>query len=298
MAVMTNKEFIKKLKEIESLPTTYYSVAGGAWAKWNGKSWNFDCVILIKAILWGWNGDKNASHGGADYKSNGVADDNADTIVDKLTRVNTNFGNIVPGEVLWMPGHVGVYIGNGKVIECTAAWEGKVVISDINSKGKRSRNGKVVGYWKKHGYLKYIEYVANEEETKPAESKPTKKFNLNDLVLVNGYLYRDSQGNGQGKLLSKYRGLITKIADGPKPYHIGTLGWVAEKDIVLVEASGDYKTVTNCTWLNLRTSPEYGNNIYKSVRAGTRVDYLGIENGWAKVDYNGKKVYCGASYLK
>ena len=73
--VMTNVKFIEKLKEVASLPTTYYSVPGGAWAKWNGWSWNFDCVILIKAILWGWNGNKNHAHGGANYGSNGVYDD-------------------------------------------------------------------------------------------------------------------------------------------------------------------------------------------------------------------------------
>ena len=300
MAVMTNKDFIKKLKEIENLPTTYYSVAGGKWACWNGKSWNFDCVILVKAILWGWNGDKNHSHGGADYASNGVRDDNADQIMERCSNVTTNFGNIVPGELLWMPGHVGVYVGDGKVIECTAAWEGKVVYSDINSQGKRSRNGKTVGYWKKHGYLKYIEYLAKDEESKPAATpKPVgEKFKKGDRVIVNGHLYKDSQGNGQGKYLSSYRGTITLTADGPKPYHIGTLGWVSEDSLRIVEANKDYRTITNCTWLNLRTSPEYGDNVYKSVRAGTKVEYLGMENGWAKVDYNGKKVYCGASYLK
>ena len=303
MAVMTNTEFIKKLKEIESLPTTYYSVAGGKWACWNGKSWNFDCVILIKAILWGWNGNKNHSHGGANYGSNGVYDDNADQIMNRCVNVSTNFAKIAPGEVLWMAGHVGVYIGGGKVIECTAAWEGKVVISDIDTKGKRSRNGKTVGYWKRHGYLKYIQYLAEEsksEESKPAESKPASrgKFDKGDKVIVTGHLYRDSQGNGQGKYLSGYRGTITLTADGPMPYHVGSLGWVEEKSLKLADDGKVYKEVSYCTWLNLRTSPSYGNNIYQAVRNGTKVEYLGDENGWAKVNYNGKTVYCGASYLK
>ena len=299
MAVMTNNEFIKKLKEIEALPTTYYSVSGGDWAKWNGKSWNFDCVILVKAILWGWNGDKKASHGGAKYASNGVYDDNADQIMNRCKNVSTNFSNIAPGELLWMAGHVGVYIGGGKVIECTAAWEGKVVISDIDTKGKRSRNGVTCGYWKKHGYLSYIEYLTNEEPKPAAPAKPAgKKFNIGDKVIFTGYLYRDSQGNGQGKYLSNHRGTITILADGPKPYHFGTLGWVAEADLRPVDNGKVYKTVANCDWLNLRTSPSYGNNVYKAVRAGTKVEYLGMSSGWAKVDYNGKVVYCGAGYLK
>ena len=304
MAVMTNKDFIKKLKEIENLPTTYYSVAGGKWACWNGKSWNFDCVILVKAILWGWNGDKNHSHGGADYASNGVRDDNADQIMERCSNVTTNFGNIVPGELLWMPGHVGVYVGDGKVIECTAAWEGKVVYSDINSQGKRSRNGKTVGYWKKHGPLKYIEYVTeetNEEPTTKPESKPAElKYKEKDKIILNGYVYRDSLGNARGMGFTNHKGTITKTAPGArKPYHIDKLGWVAESDIKLQATSTKvYKKVANCTWLNLRTTPSYGNNIHKAVRAGTVVQYLGVTNGWAKVDYNGKVVYCGSSYLK
>ena len=303
---MTNNEFIKKLKEIEALPTTYYSVSGGDWAKWNGKSWNFDCVILVKAILWGWNGDKNASHGGAKYASNGVYDDNADGLIKRCKQVSTDFSKIVPGEVLWMAGHVGVYVGNGKVIECTAAWEGKVLYSDINSKGKRTRNGKSVGYWKKHGKLPYLEYVIEEKtETKPATSTTTaKKFKKGDKIILNGYLYRDAQGNGQGGKKVNYKGTITKVADGSKPYHIGYLGWVAESDIKLQTTSTStttkttYKTVTNCSSLNLRTSAKYGNNVYKAVKKGTKLEYLGMSNGWAKVKYDGKTLYCGKSYLK
>lgn len=59
-----------------------------------------------------------------------------------------------------------------------------------------------------------------------------------------------------------------------------------------------YKTVSNCYWLNLRTSPMYGSNIYTSVKAGTKVEYLGIANGWARIKYKGKTLYCGKNYLK
>ena len=35
-------------------------------------TFGFDCVCLIKGILWGWNGDLNKTYGGAIYGSNGV----------------------------------------------------------------------------------------------------------------------------------------------------------------------------------------------------------------------------------
>lgn len=171
--VMTASEFIKKVKHVESLPTVYYSVSGGNWAKWNGSSWNFDCVILIKAILWGWNENKNHPHGGAVYASNGVKDVNADGMINLCTNVSSDFKNIEPGEVVWCKGHVGVYIGNRQVIEATAAWNKKVQLSTLGQNGERSKNGKYSVKWLKHGKLPYIDYG---QTAKPA---PTNNQNNN-----------------------------------------------------------------------------------------------------------------------
>jgi len=171
MKVFTSEEFISKLKHIVNLPTIYYSVSGGDWSKWNGKSWNFDCVNLIKSVLWGWCENKNASHGGANYLSNDVPDVNADGLITKCYDISNDFKNIKHGEILWTNGHVGVYIGNRKVIEATAAWEGKVVYSDIGLDGRRSRNGVNSGYWKKHGKLPYIEYIENKKENNKSLDK-------------------------------------------------------------------------------------------------------------------------------
>ena len=157
--VFTSNVFIDKLKHVANLPTTYYSVSGGAWASWNGSSWNFDCVILIKALLWGWCENKNVAHGGAIYNSNGVPDVNADGLINECYDVSSDFRKITPGEVLWMNGHVGVYIGDGQVIECTAAWTHKVLYSKVGVDGARTKDGIRVGYWRKHGKLPYIEYT-------------------------------------------------------------------------------------------------------------------------------------------
>ena len=40
-------------------------------------TFGFDCVNLIKGILWGWRGDLNHTYGGAVYASNGCPDTNA-----------------------------------------------------------------------------------------------------------------------------------------------------------------------------------------------------------------------------
>ena len=40
----------------------------------SSNTFGFDCVNLIKGILWGWNGNVNATYGGAKYCANGVPD--------------------------------------------------------------------------------------------------------------------------------------------------------------------------------------------------------------------------------
>ena len=79
-------------------------------------TFGFDCVCLIKGILWGWNGNKNHVYGGAAYTSNGVPDIGTEQIIAQCTDVSTDFSKLQIGELLWMQGHVGVYIGGGKFV--------------------------------------------------------------------------------------------------------------------------------------------------------------------------------------
>ena len=291
MVVMNNKTFIEKLKHIASLPTTYYSVAGGDWAKWNGNSWNFDCVILPKAILWGWCENKNHSHGGANYGSNGVYDDTTEQIIERCTNISTDFNSIAKGELLWMSGHVGIYIGNREVIECTASWESKVVYSKIDTNGARHRNGIYSGRWQKHGKLPYIKYL---EEVEPIVNK----YKIGDIVNINGVYISSMSTERLTPAIT--RGTITKIVDSARnPYLLdnGNIGWINDSCIVSNVAPAVYKTVANCYWLNLRTTPDYGNNIYKAVEVGTKVEYLDNINGWAKIKLDDKELYCGINYL-
>ena len=128
-------------------------------------TFGFDCVCLIKGLLWGWNGNKNAVYGGATYTSNGVPDIGADQMIKVCKNVTTDFSKIEVGEAVWLEGHIGVYVGDGLAVECTPRWANKVQITACN----RSVSGYNRRDWTKHGKLPYVEYVA-DTTTPPVET--------------------------------------------------------------------------------------------------------------------------------
>ena len=130
--MMKLDEFIEKLKLAESCKTLYVKGCFGAPMTAANKkryttnlsynagrsgminaatpdTFGFDCVCLIKGILWGWDGSVDLIYGGAKYKSNGVPDVGADGIVGYLKNVSTDFSTIQVGECVWTNGHVGPF---------------------------------------------------------------------------------------------------------------------------------------------------------------------------------------------
>ena len=122
-------------------------------------TFGFDCVCLIKGVLWGWCGDTSKNYGGAYYCSNGVPDLGTERMISVCKEVSTDFSDIEVGELLWMKGHVGLYIGSGLAVECTPSWANKVQITACNRsvKGYKRRN------WVKHGKLPYVDYIQEEK---------------------------------------------------------------------------------------------------------------------------------------
>lgn len=140
-------------------------------------TFGFDCVCLIKGILWGWSGKTDKTYGGAVYASNGVPDIGADSMIAKCAdATTTGWDKIEVGEVVWTSGHIGIYIGNGLAVECTPKWENKVQITAVGNIG--SKSGYNTRTWKKHGHLPYVEYDGTTESTTTttptaSESAPT-----------------------------------------------------------------------------------------------------------------------------
>ena len=126
-------------------------------------TFGFDCVNLIKGVLWGWVGDLSAQYGGAKYGSNGVPDVSADGMIRLCKSVTDDFREIVPGAAVWLPGHIGLYIGEGLTVECTPKWANRVQITAVGNIGKKA--GYNTRTWKKWGLLPYVSYEEVETVT-------------------------------------------------------------------------------------------------------------------------------------
>lgn len=196
--VMTAKAFAEKAKAIATQFATLY-VMGGFGApltkatkeRYTGPNANeynlrpankekilkassdtfaFDCVGVIKGILWGWDGKLDSVYGGATYASNGVPDLNADQMIERCSEVSKDFSldRLTVGEVVWKMGHIGIYIGDGLAVECTPVWEDRVQIAACNRK--------ITGYntrtWTKHGKLPWIDYSSEKPKPDPDPDMP------------------------------------------------------------------------------------------------------------------------------
>lgn len=134
-------------------------------------TFGFDCVNLIKGLLWGWNGNITKTYGGASYKANGVPDIGADQMIKKCEELSTDFSDIQVGEAVWKEGHIGVYIGNGLAVESTPKWKDGVQITAVHNIGKKKGyNGRK---WTKHGKLPYVTYEKPVETKEPAKDETT-----------------------------------------------------------------------------------------------------------------------------
>lgn len=187
-------------------------------------TFGFDCVNLIKAVLWGWTGNKTKSYGGAKYGSNGVPDTNANGMIAKCKDATTSgWDKVDPGEVVWTSGHIGVYIGDGLAVECTPRWRNCVQITAVGNIGKK--NGYNTRMWKKHGHLPYVTYNKIETPTQPETVKPSpvvevkakgtaKSFNKSVAgtyrVTASGLNVRDAAGTDNKVLVTIPKGTTVK----------------------------------------------------------------------------------------
>lgn len=110
---------------------------------WLGKR-TADCVGLIKGYSW-YDTDSQMTI----LVSNGMPDIGADTMYENATEKGT-IDTIpeIPGLAVWKEGHIGVYIGDGKVVEAYGTTSG-VIRSELANGGWT--------HWLKIPYITYLE---------------------------------------------------------------------------------------------------------------------------------------------
>ena len=145
-----------------------------------GHGWGWDCICLIKSLLWGFNFNEKEKYGGAKYKSNGI-DDYSTSGFFKHCCYGQKWiekTDVIPeGAILWTEGHIAVSIGNGLVIESTRYGGAKVRIAGIRGiyKGKDYP----LRTFDKWGYCQFILY----EDRKKGDINGDGKIDARDYAL-------------------------------------------------------------------------------------------------------------------
>ena len=116
---------------------------------WLGKR-TADCVGLIKGYSW-----YDTASQMTILVSNGMPDIGADTMYENATEKGT-IDTIpeIPGLAVWKEGHIGVYIGEGEVVEAYRTTSG-VIRSELANGGWT--------HWLKIPYINYIEQEETEK---------------------------------------------------------------------------------------------------------------------------------------
>lgn len=210
---MNTAEFIENLKTAVNCKTLYVKGGFGITLNARGKarvieayaynknraakinampndSFGFDCCGLIKGVYWGFTGDPKKTYGGAVYKANGLDDVSEKGLWDMCTGKSYDMKNIIPGEILYMKGHCGIYIGDNKVIESTPSGKDGAQITALTFQK-----------WTGHGKLPFIEYgsvpVTPQVIAKPSLSIGSKGMQVDFLQKNLNYLGEHLDVDGQ-----------------------------------------------------------------------------------------------------
>jgi hypothetical protein len=178
-----------------------------------------DCSGLIKGYGWA---DRN---GTVKYATNGVRDMNADTFLSTATKKGS-IGTIpeIPGLAVHFKGHIGVYIGNGDVVEARGFAHG-IVITKLRSRP-----------WTSWLQVPWIDYSA---QAKPANStEPASANNEAPVIFPLGFGERILKFGDTGEDVRALQRALIKLN-----YSVGALGADGDFSEKTESAAIAYQTV-------------------------------------------------------
>lgn len=201
--------------------------------------------------------------------------------VEPISKIN----QAVPGCAVWRNGHIGVYIGNGEIIEARGSRYGTVLTK------VRNRDFTHI-LW-----LKDIDYSSAANTTAPtgvtvrttANLNMRKEANKNSAAILVIPANKDvswisDAGNGWSKV--KYNGKTGYCNNG---YLTGKSG---------LSSFTPSNTTQTTSALNMRSEPNAASKVVVTIP--NRASVTVVEDtgwGWSKVSYDGKTGYCSNAYL-
>lgn len=176
----------------------------------------FDCTGLIKCFRWNDYSQYNASQ-----YAKAMPDWNADTMYAYASEKGTI--DTIPeikGLIVYQKDHAGIYIGNGLVVEATASFGGKVVVSHF----KGNHNCFKRTSWTHWLKLPQFTYTVASEATIDQ---------LAEDVIAGKYGNGDERKSLLGSLWAKVQARVNELLSSEKKYHTvqkgETLSGIASK---------------------------------------------------------------------
>ena len=99
--------------------------------------------------------------------------------------------------------------------------------------------------------------------------------------------------------VTDYSDGLIQPADGSVTVDSSTVDVAAQQEVVPVAPPApepEYRTVVSAC--NIRSYPDYGDNVIGGLYGGETVLFYGLEEGWDKIEYNGIVGYIGPKFLR
>lgn len=159
--------------------------------------WTCDCLGFVHTIVNGFCGDKTKLGGGAVLDKFVTNSDEPTTLYTHCYDQSYDFTRIKNGELLYMDGHVGLYVGDyepfedGRVFNvaecCCNSFGGGGMLTYVSPTGTRlnHKGGDSAGSWLCHAKFYRVEY--DEQDVYPVQITPSDIMSIANDVFVGKY---------------------------------------------------------------------------------------------------------------